>query len=82
VSNSINEASEKRKKLTEPLVERYYAADAVSFELRLKGNPKLLNGLELPVIDEKDFDKFLKEGVERAAKGKEWSGFSPPNREQ
>lgn len=79
---SINEASEKRKKSKEPIPERYYAADAVSLELRLKGDPKLLNGIVLPVIDEKAFDQFLKEGVERAAKGEEWAGFSPPSRRQ
>ena len=79
---SINEASEKRKKSKEPIPERYYAADAVSLELRLKGDPKLLNGIELPVIDEQAFDQFLEEAIERAGKGKEWAGFAPPGRHQ
>ena len=79
---AINEASEKRKKAKEPIPERYYAADAVTLELRLKGDPKLLSGLELPVIDEKTFEQFLKEGIERAGKGEEWPGFSTPHRPQ
>ena len=79
---SINEASEKRKKSKEPIAERYYAVDAVTLELRLKGEPKLLSGLELPIIDENAFDRFLKDGIQRIGEGKEWPGFSTPRRPQ
>lgn len=77
---SVNEASEKRRKAKEPIAERYYVAEAVTLELRLKGDPKLLNGVELPVIDQNIFEQFLKDGIGRARQGKEWEGFPSSRR--
>lgn len=76
----INEESENRRKSKESVSKRYYTADAITLELRLSGDPKLLNGIELPVMAQNVFEKFLKDGLDRAKSSKEWEGFSSPRR--
>jgi hypothetical protein len=81
---SINDANEKKKKENEngdgsTSLGRYYMADGATFELRLRGDPKLLNGIAFPVVDAEAFDRFLQEGLERARRESEWQGFRQPD---
>jgi len=78
---AVNEASVNRRKTKEPTADRYYAADGVILELRLKGDPRLLAGIALPVINDQVFEQFLREGMGRAKEGTEWEGFPSSNRE-